>query len=271
MAFSVSHNPLWLLLPVVLVPALLFAGCSGPGAPRTPPSDPIATLLEHAEPPAVGGTLARMGYATQVGAFTNLDNAVRLEERLQSRGIDAYYFRHESGLYKVRFGNHPDYAGARAEAEALHAQGLIGEFFIVIPKDYAIARLATDGPDRLGSELVATARRFLGVPYRWGGTDRRTGFDCSGLTMVCYRLNGLDLPRVSRNQFRAGRPIPKDRLRPGDLVFFATRGGGRVSHVGLYIGSDRFIHAPRSGQTVRVARLSSPYFTRTFVGGRRYF
>lgn len=217
-----------------------------------------------------GAPLERMGYSIQVGAFANLENAVRLENTLEARGIDAYYFRHDSGLFKVRFGNHADYASARSEAELLRSAGLIGNFFIVIPDSYSVARYKVTDNDRLRAELVKTARGFLGVPYRWGGTDCDNGFDCSGLTMVCYRLNGLNLPRVSRNQFRAGRWIARDKLRKGDLVFFATNGGKRVSHVGMYIGNQRFIHAPSTGKTVRIEKMSHPFFSKTYVGARTY-
>ena len=165
-----------------------------PGA-AGPQDDPIGDLIGAT---SGSGTLEKMGYTVQVGAFRNLDNAVRLERQLEQRGIDAYYFRHESGLYKVRFGNHKSYEPARAEAEALQRAGLIDTFFIVIPSDYAAARIASSGRGDLRAELVRTARRFIGVPYRWGGEDSRNGFDCSGLTMVCYRLNGLNLPRNSR-------------------------------------------------------------------------
>ncbi|MEJ2490630.1 MAG: NlpC/P60 family protein [Desulfuromonadales bacterium] len=220
--------------------------------------------------PAVGAALETMGYSIQVGAFANLDNAVRLEQRLESRGIDAYYFRHASGLYKVRFGNHARYQPARSEAERLQAQGLIDSFFIVFPEDYAAARIQKSGLGDLRDELVKTARRFLGVPYRWGGTSAQNGFDCSGLTMVTYRLNGLNLPRVSRQQFQAGKWVAKADLQPGDLVFFATKGGQQVTHVGLYVGNNEFIHAPRSGKTVRIEKLSRRFFAQTYVGGRSY-
>jgi hypothetical protein len=243
-----------------------------PSPAQKPSTDRIGALLNHQVPGGeYPGPLAKMGYSIQVGAFSNLANAVRLERTLDARGIDAYYFRHESGLYKVRFGNYASYRPARAEAERLQAQGVIGDFFIVIPSDYAAARIQSSGHGDLRADLVKTARRFLGVPYRWGGTDRNKGFDCSGLTMVCYRLNGLNLPRVSYNQFRAGHPVSKAQLRPGDLVFFATEGGHRVSHVGIYIGRGRFIHAPCTGKRVRIARLANPYFKRTYVGARSYF
>lgn len=239
-----------------LLLCLFLGACGAP--PRTPPAQ---TMPEAQTFPRV----KRLGYSIQVGAFAELDNAVRLERRLQRQGVDAYYFRHVSGLYKVRFGNHATYAAARRHGETLRAKHLLDEYFIVIPEAYAANRAQGE----LRAELVSTARRFLGVPYRWGGEDRH-GFDCSGLTMVSYRLNGLDLPRNSRSQYRAGQPVARNALQPGDLVFFATRGGRRVTHVGLYIGRGRFIHAPRTGQRVRIAELANRYFQRTYVGARTY-
>jgi len=240
-------------------------------APWGSSADPIASLLEESSVESPQDIpLQSMGYSIQVGAFTSLDNAVRLEQLLEARGIDAYYFRHESGLYKVRFGNHASYGPARAEAERLQAQGLIEAYFIVFPEDYSAARIRNSGRGDLRSELVQTARRFLGIPYRWGGTTAENGFDCSGLTMVSYRLNGLNLPRVSRNQYQAGRPVARKNLLPGDLVFFATKGGKQVTHVGMYIGDGNFIHAPRTGKTVRIEKLSNSFFARTYVGGRTY-
>jgi hypothetical protein len=264
------------LIALLLLTATIF-GCL-PYSPRrttypsAPAADPLAGLLDEdtLSGEQSSGPLKTMGYSIQVGAFGNLDNAVRLEQLLQRRGIDAYYFRHESGLFKVRFGDHAGYRNARNEAEQLQAQGLIEAFFIVMPEDYMAARIRKGGGGNLRDELVTTARRFLGVPYRWGGTDIDKGFDCSGLTMVCYRLNGLNLPRVSRSQYQAGRSVSKSRLQKGDLVFFATNGGRRVSHVGMYIGNGQFIHAPRTGQKVRIEKLSDSFFSRTYVGARSY-
>jgi cell wall-associated NlpC family hydrolase len=238
----------------------------GASAPA-PLFDPIAGLIDSAPS---SSSLEQMGYCVQVGAFANLDNAVKLERSLETRGIDAYYFRHESGLYKVRFGNHSTYSAARDEAESLRLQKLIDGFFIVIPEAYAAARIQTSGQGDLREELIRTAKRFIGVPYRWGGSDKKNGFDCSGLTMVCYRLNGLNMQRNSRAQFKTGRSIKKSQLRKGDLVFFATGGGMRVSHVGMYIGKGQFIHAPRTGKKVRVEQLSNTFFTRTYVGARSF-
>jgi hypothetical protein len=253
-------------ISALLLSLVLLTACSAPPRPDRQP-DPLAGLM-------AGGSgtsaLEKMGYSVQVGAFGSLDNAVRFEGSLEARGVDAFYFLHDSGLYKVRFGNHSTYGAARAEAESLQAQGLIGDFFIVSPEDYTVAKDPAVDAGGLRSNLVSTAHRFIGVPYRWGGTSADKGFDCSGLTLVCYRLNGLNLPRVSYNQYAAGRSVSKSQLRKGDLVFFATNGGRKVSHVGMYIGGGKFIHAPRKGKTVRIASLSNSFWRRTYVGGRTY-
>lgn len=215
-------------------------------------------------------SLKTLGYSVQVGAFSNPDNAVRFAALLESRGIDAYSFLHESGLYKVRFGDHDTYTAARAEAESLQKQNMIDDFFVVRPEDNAVERIRRSGKGDLREEMVITARRFLGIPYLWGGTDAQDGFDCSGLTMVTYRLNGLKLPRTSRDQFCSGRPVEKNDLRKGDLVFFATTGGTTISHVGLYIGDGKFIHAPRRGKDVCITSLSSRYYQKRYMGARSY-
>ena len=259
----------WLLLFVV--------SCqSSPVMPvpqSQPPVDPIGDLIAiPAEPesPAAANPLKTLGFSIQVGAFSQQDNAVRFEQSLKTQGLDAYSFLDESGLYKVRFGDYRDYQSARRQAEDLRKRDVIGRFFIVTPQDYAVARVAPDNPGGLRQDLVKTAKRFLGVPYRWGGEDSKNGFDCSGLTMVSYRLNGLSLPRNSRAQYQAGRAVEKNRLQQGDLVFFATKGGTRVTHVGMYVGDGQFIHAPRTGKTIRIASLSSRFFRRTYVGARTY-
>ena len=121
-----------------------------------------------------------------------------------------------------------------------------------------------------GKKIVKTARRYVGVPYRWGGESLRTGFDCSGFTMVVYRLNGLDLPRSSRQQWKVGKKIDRRQLQKGDLVFFATSGGSRISHVGIYTGNNTFLHAPRRGSRIKTSSLSSQYFRIRYMGARSY-
>jgi NlpC/P60 family protein/sporulation related protein len=254
------------MLSLTLLVLFCACGCSGPQRAVTD----WTPHLPAPEPAVATSTLKNIGYSIQVGAFANPGNAARLAALLENRGIDAYSFLHDSGLYKVRFGDHTSYSAARSEAENLQNLGMIDVFFIVLPKENAAEKIRRSGQGDLRQELVSTAHRFIGIPYNWGGTTTDRGFDCSGLTMVTYRLNGLNLPRVSRDQYVAGRSVDKDNLRKGDLVFFATGRGRRVTHVGIYIGNGRFIHAPRPGKSVRVTSLNNSYFKKTFVGARSY-
>lgn len=215
-------------------------------------------------------SLSSMQYTIQAGAFRNLSNAVRLEAKLDRDGLEAYYFLHKDGLYKVRFGNFSSKSSALRTAKRFKARGYIDAYYIVAPNQYYAAKPEfKTNVSGLRAEIVRTAKSYIGTPYRWGGTTKR-GFDCSGLTMVTYRVNGLNLPRVSRSQYRAGSFVSKSKMKAGDLVFFATGGGRRVSHVGVYIGSNRFIHAPSRGKKVRIDSMSNSYYKRTFVGARSY-
>jgi cell wall-associated NlpC family hydrolase len=118
-------------------------------------------------------------------------------------------------------------------------------------------------PDPFGVRAVRLARHMLGVGYRYGGSSPGSGFDCSGFTSYVYGRLGVELPHNAAAQFGSGRPVPRSRLKPGDLLFF--RGLG---HVGMYVGRGRMIHAPQSGDVVRVVRLGVDYGG-TLVGARR--
>jgi peptidoglycan endopeptidase LytE len=118
-----------------------------------------------------------------------------------------------------------------------------------------------------GFAIARTALSLRGVPYRLGGADTR-GFDCSGLVQYVFALHGLGMPRVVRDQVRLGQPVALDALEPGDLIFFDTDGDA-VSHVGIVIGGDQFVHAPNSRGVVRVNRLTSGYWAERAVAARR--
>jgi cell wall-associated NlpC family hydrolase len=125
------------------------------------------------------------------------------------------------------------------------------------------------GPRAL--KAVAEARRYLGTPYRWGGSSPSTGFDCSGLVQWAYAKAGIHLPRTTEEQILAsgGRKVDRDHLLPGDLVFFRDASGD-VHHVGMSLGGKRFIEAPHTGDDVRISRLDDPYYAQQFAGGRRW-
>jgi len=242
-----------------LLSALILQSCAS-RAVKVAPVPPVAHK-KH---------LAMMGYTIQVGAFAQVQNAVRLTEKLKDSGLDATYFKAPDGLFKVRFGNFASKDQAHLRAQSLQRTGVIEEFYIVRPEESAAARQKQLGVDYVRRSLVQSAHDFIGVPYLWGGTSAKTGFDCSGLTMTVYQLNGLDLPRHSRTQFDAGDEVAPNRLQKGDLVFFATRGRGKISHVGIYIGNNKFIHAPASGKKIRIDSLSDDYYAPRFIGARTY-
>ena len=121
------------------------------------------------------------------------------------------------------------------------------------------------------SELVMSAMNFLGVPYRRGGTSAEGGFDCSGFTRHIFELSvGMVLPRRADEQAHASSllKIGRSELKPGDLVFFNTM-KRTFSHVGIYIGDDKFVHAPKPGAEVRVDDLRENYWSHRFTGARR--
>jgi len=119
------------------------------------------------------------------------------------------------------------------------------------------------------SDLVVNAMSFLGVPYRKGGTSANTGFDCSGFVRSMFEQTvGKVLPRRASEQAAATEKIDKQDLKPGDLVFFNTM-RQTFSHVGIYVGDNKFIHSPRSGKSVRVEDMRDAYWERRFTGARR--
>lgn len=238
----------------------LFASCSK----RAP-----VTLLE-ASPSSDKISVSKTGFVIQVGAFQNLDNAVRLTLSLNEKNLGAYYFKHESGLYKVRFGSYLSLAPAKENAERLKEAGLIEEYFIVNPVSLPASRPLPAGLGLLRQEIVDRAISYLGIPYRWGGYTPEMGFDCSGLTMAVYSLVGLDLPRTSQAQFRSGTPVSKNNIRRGDLVFFQSPNRDRISHVGIYTGDGNFIHAPGENKLIRIDSLSDEYFQDNFAGARTF-
>jgi hypothetical protein len=198
----------------------------------------------------------------QVGAFSDPENAVRLKESLDAYGIDAFHFVGDDGLNRVRFGDFEIREEAVGTAEALRMDGVVDEYYVVPPE---LARGA-----ELRRRIAGSALSFLGSPYRWGGRSTEEGFDCSGLTTAAYRLGGVALPRTARDQHAGGVPVSLSELREADLVFFAIDRKRKPTHVGLYLGNGRFIHAPGSGKVVRVDDLSSRYYQRHFLGACSY-
>lgn len=120
-----------------------------------------------------------------------------------------------------------------------------------------------------GSSLVKVTERQIGIPYRFGGSSPKQGFDCSGLVFYAHKQLGISVPRTSSEQFQASSPVKSGDLRPGDLLFYRTQ-GQKVSHVGVYVGGRRFLHAPNSGGRVRYAHLDDAFWSNRFAGAGRF-
>ena len=290
--------PGWMLRPLAVLFFLLLAAT--PGCAASAPAkhkSPVAKVV-------TGGGISRAGYAIQFGAFSDVNNAERLSRRLQERGVDAFYFRKEQGLYAVRFGDYPNWAQAKAAAERLVKDRLISGYFIASPQDIprlrpvvpevrtepsrewrksppAVAkrepvrdeaqRASTTSLDKdMGQIAARTAERFVGIPYRWGGDTVVDGMDCSGFVRAVFNLCGVNIPRTSAEQYKVGQGVSQSELKDGDLVFFGT-GPDLINHVGIYVGKGKFVHAPRRGDDIKVSALDDAYFTKKFVGARRYF
>lgn len=121
-------------------------------------------------------------------------------------------------------------------------------------------------------KIVKTARKYVGIPYVFGGSDPKTGFDCSGFTSYVYQKNGVSIPRSAADQYLDRRNFRvirnRKRLKPGDLVFFETWRPGR-SHVGIYVGKGKMLHSPMAGRTVEYASIGNSYWSPKYRGAVR--
>lgn len=266
---------------------------------------PLSSIPVSAAP---GAGIRRLGYAIQMGAFSEVKNAERFTQTLQKKGIEAFYFRKDNGIYAVRFGDFATKDKARVVAGKLVADRVINSYYIAPPKEVVFARPKEPGwqkppaeeirlpqethkfpvhiggkaPEKpqprqvrsgdrdMGAIAARTAERFVGIPYRWGGDNVIDGMDCSGFVRAVYNLCGVSIPRTSRDQFKAGDAITRNSLQDGDLVFFGSS-EDKINHVGIYVGNGKFVHAPRRGEEIRVTSIDEDYFGKRFVGARRYF
>lgn len=243
--------------------------------------------------PAPG--IKRLGYAIQMGAFSSVNNAERFTSKLQTKGIEAFYFRKDNGIYAVRFGDFPSKDKARTAAAKLVTSGIIDSYYIAPPNEIVFTKpkepvqakvqpedinktRETDkkeskpsrGDRDMGSIAARTAERFVGIPYRWGGNNVVDGMDCSGFVRAVYNLCGVNIPRTSKDQYKAGESVSKKDIQDGDLVFFGSS-ESKINHVGIYVGEGRFVHAPRRGEDIKVTSIEESYFEKRFIGARRYF
>ncbi|MGB3126926.1 MAG: C40 family peptidase [Pseudomonas sp.] len=128
------------------------------------------------------------------------------------------------------------------------------------------ARVTSIGP------VIDRAHELLGTPYKAGGTSTERGFDCSSFLVYLFKTQAnIQLPRTTRDMHRSSAAtIKRSALKPGDAVFFSGNGSSQVSHVGLYIGQDKFIHSPRTGKRVRIDSLSNSYWKKNYTTAKRF-
>jgi cell wall-associated NlpC family hydrolase/outer membrane murein-binding lipoprotein Lpp len=157
-------------------------------------------------------------------------------------------------------------AAAAAARARLAAQQLAAQEAVVSAADTAFAESslpAAPPPDgSMASQVVAISMQYLGVPYVWGGSSPATGFDCSGFVSYVYAQVGISLPHHAASMYGHGVPVSSDDLQPADLVFFSGLG-----HMGMYIGGGQFIHAPHTGDVVKISSMSERWSS--YVGARR--
>ena len=128
-------------------------------------------------------------------------------------------------------------------------------------------RRSSGSQDEAG-DLIMNAMSLIGLSYRFGGNSPTQGLDCSGFMQYIFKRSmGITLPRTSAEMASVGQQVVRANLKPGDMVFFGS--GGRVSHVGMYIGNDRFIHAPRTGRDIEITSMNGNYWKSRYITARR--
>ncbi|MGE0156806.1 MAG: NlpC/P60 family protein [Geobacter sp.] len=280
-----------LVITALIVALSAAVGCASPAGSRSG-TGLTASGVKY------GKGVSRLGHSIQMGAFADVKNAERFTARLQAKGIEAFYFRKDNGIYAVRFGDFASKEKARAAAQRLVRDGLISGYYIAPPDEVVFGSVqpsrgpsdtrlpsyqavkppeireprATRSSDERDMGFIAarTAERFIGIPYQWGGNTVVDGLDCSGFVRAVYNLCGVSIPRTSREQYKAGSPVAREDLKDGDLLFFGASASS-INHVGIYVGNGTFVHAPKRGEEIKTAALNESYFERRFVGARRYF
>lgn len=208
---------------------------------------------------AVGDTLLKIG--------TTSSDVIQLQTELNSLG---YNVGSTDGIYGP---NTLVSVKSFQLAQSLSVDGIVGPITGERLNSLYAAKVGQKSnaltPVKKADVIIATAKKYIGIPYLWGGTSPETGFDCSGYVQYVFAQNGISLPRVSRDQYKVGTSVAFNDLQPGDLVFFSIAGNGIVDHDGIYIGNGQFINSS-SSKGVTIYNIG-PYWKSVYVGAKRVF
>jgi cell wall-associated NlpC family hydrolase len=218
----------------------------------------------------IGSMLARRRklLASVQGELATMRAAEARRQRLLAAQAKARLARERAAALAAARAKAAEQARLRAAAEHAAETTSVATTTAPAPTTSSVAETTTSTPTTTvappvpsagHADAASIALRYLGVPYRWGGATP-SGFDCSGLVMYVYAQLGIQLPHYTEAQYGYGTPVPRDQLQPGDLVFFDG-----LSHVGIYIGNGQMVHAPHTGDVVKIAPLSEL----SYVGARR--
>lgn len=232
---------------------------------------------------------AELGYGTVNGSSVNLRSGPGIGYRVlavASKNEKCYIIGLNEGWYKVIYGNiicyiRSDYLKLteipyeNRDSENTPRFFRNGKSTGTYPSASALngtsnTTSSTNSPSNsvTGTQIVNEAKKYLGIPYVYGGTSP-SGFDCSGLVYYVLRTLGFSPYRTPESQYNQGTYVSKNNLKPGDIVFFANTGGTGITHVGIYAGNGQFIHSPNSRSTVSYASLTSGYWSDHYYGARR--
>jgi cell wall-associated NlpC family hydrolase len=253
-----------------LVPALLGSlAVAAPAAAAGPVFVVVPTAPSEASASApANGELSADRHAlalARTASRTLRARLTRVERRAASAVVLSDQLAAEQRVAQLR----ADAEAASARVSELRQEIAQLEVALQPPPLQTVVPLAPAAPSgTTGITAVSIADQFLGIPYRWGGADPLTGFDCSGLTMYVYAQLGIQLPHYAADQWQMLPHVDASQLEPGDLVFFEPRSNG-PGHVGIFAGGDNFIEAPHTGDVVKIASLSQEAARLGYLGAAR--
>jgi cell wall-associated NlpC family hydrolase len=216
---------------------------------------------------AIGGVRGEVFHTAEVYAASGLEAGTDYAERVAA-SLVAETYKHGlgAGAEALREEDRQAYEMKQAIRES-EARQQDMQHYLLASRSVHLARYAQLEKAKLGQKVAQQAVKFVGTPYVWGGTNPQ-GFDCSGFTQYIYSQNGVAVPRNSYDQYQVGKEIHKNELQPGDLVFFTTYAPG-PSHLGIYIGDGKFVHALNRETGVTTSTLDADYYRDRFLGAKR--